>query len=630
MSGDHHGAPPRGGYLAKLTLGALGVVYGDIGTSPLYALRESFHGDGLAETPDNLRGVLCIIFWSLILIITGKYLSFVMKADHDGEGGILALTGLTNPGAGGRTAKALAKGRWLLLLAGLFGTAVLYGDGMITPAISVLSAVEGFQVASTAFEPYVIPLACVILVGLFSVQRWGTAKVGAVFGPIMVVWFIVLAVLGVVNILDEPSVLGSINPVYGARLFANNPWNAFVAMGSIFLVVTGGEALYADMGHFGRKPIQIGWFGMAFPALMLNYFGQGALVIGHPESIEAPFYDLAPEWALIPLVILATLATIIASQALISGAFSLTLQAIQFGYSPRMKVVHTSADERGQIYIPAVNWALMVACVGLVLIFKSSSNLAAAYGIAVTLTMLITTMLFYVVALEVFHWSKAKAAILCGLFGLVELVFFAANVLKIPKGGWFPLVVGALVFTILTTWFRGRQLVASRLNQGRVSLETIVNQLKKDPITRTPGTAVYLYSAVGLAPPALLSNLRHNNVLHEQIIVASVTTTQKAHEHRIERVESADLGTGFHQVTMKYGFLEEPTVAEDLDADLTFDLRDATYFLGRETVLASERPGMARWREQLFSVLSRNATSATRYFGLPPDRVIEVGVQVDI
>jgi KUP system potassium uptake protein len=630
MSGAHHNKQPSAGYVAKLTLGALGVVYGDIGTSPLYALRESFHGDGLAETAANVEGVLCIIFWSLILIITGKYLTFVMKADHDGEGGILALTGLTNPGSTNRIAPALSRGRWLLLLAGLFGTAVLYGDGMITPAISVLSAVEGFEVASSAFEPYVIPLACAILVALFSVQRWGTAKVGAVFGPVMVVWFAVLAILGVVNIVDEPSVLGAINPAFGVRLFLNDPWNAFVAMGSIFLVVTGGEALYADMGHFGRKPIQIGWFALAFPALMLNYFGQGALVITDPENIEAPFYNLAPDWALIPLVILATMATIIASQALISGAFSLTLQAIQLGYSPRTKVVHTSADERGQIYIPTVNWALMVACVGLVIAFRSSTNLAAAYGIAVTLTMVITTVLFSVVARETFGWSKAKATTLCGVFLAIESVFLAANVLKIPRGGWFPLVVGALVFTILTTWFKGRQLVAARMNQGRLGLDTLIRQLEKTPVPRNPGTAVYLYSTPGLAPPALLTNLKHNNSLHERVLVVAVRTSQRAHEHNVTRVKEQELGNGFCQVEMNYGFLEEPNVAVDLDRDLGFDLRDATFFLGRETVLASDRPGMAQWRERLFALLSRNATNAARFFHLPPEKVIEVGVQVDI
>ncbi len=455
---DEPDTPQHRTALPLLTLGALGVVYGDIGTSPLYAMRESFEGSGhqLQVTHDNVLGILSLIVWSLIIIISIKYLVFVMKADNDGEGGILVLTSLIPH------QDSASKRRRALVMLGLFGTALLYGDGMITPAISVLSAIEGTEVAAPALADYAVPIAIVILIGLFAVQRFGTGSVGRAFGPVMVLWFSVLGLLGIVHIVQEPAVFAALNPVYGFQFFLANGMTGFLALGSVFLVVTGGEALYADMGHFGRRPIAVGWFSLVLPGLLLNYFGQGALLIGNPEAIDNPFYRLAPSWASIPLVVLATVATVIASQALISGAFSLTMQASQFGYLPRVKVTHTSAKERGQIYVPMVNWVLMVSCVGLVLGFKSSTNLAAAYGVAVTLTMIITTLLFYLVLREHFGWTAPKAMSLCGAFLVVDLAFFGANIPKIPHGGWFPLIVGGFVFALLTTWFTGRRVVRQR------------------------------------------------------------------------------------------------------------------------------------------------------------------------
>ena len=622
---------PTGKRLALLAVGALGVVYGDIGTSPLYAMRETFDSPGhvLPITEANVVGALSLIFWSLIIIISIKYLMFVMRADNDGEGGILALTSLANPSKG-----VVGKRRLVLILIGLFGTALLYGDGMITPAISVLSAVEGTAIATPAMQDYVVPIAIGILVGLFAVQPRGTGNIGKVFGPVMIVWFITLAVLGLSHIADEPAVFGALNPAHAVDYFANNGFKGFLSLGSIFLVVTGGEALYADMGHFGKRPIQVGWFSFVLPALLLNYFGQGAMLINEPETIDNPFYRMAPEWGLYPLLILATMATVIASQALISGAFSLTRQATQLGYSPRLRIRHTSETEIGQIYVPSINWTLMLACIALVIGFGSSTNLAAAYGVAVTATMAITTLLFYVVAREVFHWPKARALPLCAAFLVIDLGFFGANVFKIPDGGWFPLVVGALVFTALTTWRTGRTILGERIGRDRLPLERFVTSLMRKEPARVPGQAIYLFGSSGLTPPALRANLRHNNSLHETVVVLSITTDDVPRVLEAERFKVTSLGNGFHQVVLHYGYLEDPNVVAAL-ADhgvekLGLEMERLTYVLGRENLRISDHPGMARWREHLFAFMSRNATPAANYFNLPPDQTVELGVQVEL
>jgi len=632
MSKTEAASVKRPAYLAMMSLGALGVVYGDIGTSPLYALRESFEAHGLAVMQENILGVLSLVFWSLLIVISVKYLTVVMRADNEGEGGILALTALIIPN---RDQPARPdRRRWLLVLVGLFGTALLYGDGMITPAISVLSAVEGIQVATPVLKPYILPISSVILIGLFLIQRHGTGAVGRIFGPVMILWFSILAVLGLPHIFSNPQVLAALNPVHAIRFFANNGWNGFLALGSVFLVVTGSEALYADMGHFGKSPIEISWYSLVFPALVLTYFGQGAFLLDHPEGIVNPFYLMAPGWAVWPLVIVATGATIIASQALISGAFSLTMQAIRLGFLPRMRILHTSASESGQVYIPAVNWGLMIAAVGLVLGFRSSSALAAAYGIAVAMTMVITTMLIYVVMREVWGWSAGLAGIVGVGFLIVDLAYFGANLFKIPDGGWFPLVVGAGIFTFMTTWKTGRRLLAVRMRQDELVIERFVGSVAKKDAVRVPGTAVYMYSHSGGTPPALLANLRHNGVLHDTVVLLSVKTADVPRVPRVARAEVWDLGLGFFQVVLTYGFMEEPDVPRAL-AEITMkgfgvDPDDTVYVLGRETVLATDRPGMAIWREKLFALMSRNSMNAVRFFRLPSDRSLEIGVNVEI
>ena len=629
-----HGAEhqdPKGKYLAYLALGALGVVYGDIGTSPLYAFRESFgHEYGLAVSPANVLGVLSLIFWALVIVITVKYLVFVVRADNRGEGGILALTALVLPQPGA----AKQKWRYLLILCGLFGTALLYGDGMITPAISVLSAVEGLAIATPLFEPYVIPVTIVILTAIFLFQRRGTERVGKIFGPVTLLWFLTLAILGLSWIVRQPSVLAAVNPWHGLEFFLRNGFHGFMVLGSVFLVVTGGEALYADMGHFGRAPIRLAWFVLVLPALMLNYFGQGALLIQHPEAIVNPFYRLAPGWALYPLVLLATAATVIASQALITGAFSLTMQAIQLGYLPRMQIAHTSIRQRGQIYIPAINWMLMVACIALVLSFRSSSNLAAAYGVAVTTTMMITTALLFVVARERWGWSLAVAIPLMLIFLVVDLAFWGANLLKLPDGGWFPLVIGLIVFTVMTTWKRGREILGQRLAASTRPFREFGVQLMAEKPIRVPGTAVYMYSNPTGTPPALLNNLTHNKVVHEQVIFLSVQTEEIPRVPLAQRIEVQPLKNGFARVILHYGFRQNPNVPRDLtlvrDHGLDVDLATVSYFLGRERLLATEAPGMAIWREKLFALMSRNSRNATDFFGLPPDRVVELGSQIEL
>lgn len=629
--GAEDGSGRRPSSVALLSLGALGIVYGDIGTSPLYAMRESFTGAGheLAVTEDHILGILSLIFWSLVIVISIKYLIFVMRANNDGEGGILALTSLITPPEGA-PATGARRGRWALIMVGLFGTALLYGDGMITPAISVLSAVEGTEVATPRFSGSVIPIAVVILVALFAVQHRGTGAVGRIFGPVMVVWFTVLGVLGLTQIATEPGVLRALDPSHAVRFFADTGGSGFLALGSVFLVVTGGEALYADMGHFGRRPIGWGWFGMVLPGLVLNYFGQGALLIARPEAIDHPFYRLAPDWGLYPLVVLATIATVIASQALISGVFSLTTQASQYGYSPRIKVTHTSTEERGQIYVPAVNWLLMMACVGLVIGFRSSDSLAAAYGVAVTMTMVITTIIFYAVSRERFGWSRPLALSVSGAFLVVDLAFFGANIPKIPHGGWFPLVVGGGVFALLTTWKTGRRLVGERIARGRTPLPIFVDGTMSEPPVRVPGIAVYMFSLPGVTPPALIANLRYNKALHERVLVVAVVTRDVPRVLPVRRVTQTDLGHGIEQWEIHYGFAEEPDILRALTEHEGLAEADLTFFLGKETVLVTEAPGMARWREHLYAYMSRNATSAARYFNLPAENVFEVGTQVEL
>jgi KUP system potassium uptake protein len=617
-------------YLLTLSLTALGVVYGDIGTSPLYAIRECFFGEyGIEATPANILGVLSLIFWSLLVVISIKYLVLILRADNRGEGGILALMALARPEGGSRQG-----GRWSLIGLGLFGAALLYGDGMITPAISVLSAVEGLHVATPLFNPYVIPITIGILITLFIFQHRGTAGVGAVFGPVTLIWFAVLAVLGLRGIISDPRVLGAVNPVYGMEFFLHNGLRGFLVLGAVFLVVTGGEALYADMGHFGRRPIRLTWFGVVLPALLLNYFGQGALLLGSPEASHNPFYRLAPSWALYPLVVLATAAAVIASQAVISGAFSLTRQAIQLGYSPRLEIDHTSSEEIGQIYIPPVNWALMLASVGLVVGFRSSSNLAAAYGMAVTTTMVITTMLFYVVARDLWQWRPWSAGLVAGVLLLVDLSFFGANVIKIEHGGWFPLVVALAVFTLMTTWKRGREILAQRLRDSILAIDHFFTDVAAHAPVRVPGTAVFMTSSAEGVPPALLHNLKHNKVLHERVILLTVITKEMPHVPISERLVVEPLGNGFFRMIANYGFMQDPNVmhllrlAKSKGVDL--NVMETTFFLGRETLIPTKRPGMAIWREGLFSFLSRNAQGATAFFGIPPNRVVELGTQIEL
>jgi KUP system potassium uptake protein len=623
---------PKGKYLYYLALGALGVVYGDIGTSPLYAFRESFHAShGLQPSADNILGVLSLIFWSLILVISIKYTIFVMRADNHGEGGILALTALI-----GAKRRVMIPGtvRWTLVMLGLFGTALLYGDGMITPAISVLSAVEGLGIATPFFEPYIIPITIVILVALFMIQSRGTERVGRIFGPITLLWFIVLAVLGVTWIVQQPGVLVAVNPYYAFEFFVNNGWRGFLVLGSVFLVVTGGEALYADMGHFGRSPIRLAWYVVVLPALLLNYFGQGALLVQHPEAVENPFYEMAPEWALIPLVIIATAATVIASQALITGAFSLTMQAVQLGYLPRLPIVHTSADEIGQVYIASVNWLLMIACVALVIVFGSSSNLAAAYGMAVTTTMVVTTILLFRVQRTRWRWPFGRAVALTGFFLVFDLAFWGANLVKIPAGGWFPLLIGVAVLVLMTTWRQGRSLLAQQLRAGTRRFSDFVEHLDFETLVRVPGAAVFMYSDPDGTPPALIKNLRHNKVLHEQVVLLSINTVEVPRVPVTHRMTVHDLGHGFYRVVLYYGFMETSNVLRDLalapDHGLTLDLDEVSFFLGSERLFATAKPGMATWRERLFVVMSRNATSAANFFSLPPDRVVELGTLVEL
>jgi len=628
-----HSSPAAGGrrHSATLALLALGIVYGDIGTSPLYAIRECFNGPhAVAVTHDHVLGVLSLIVWALIIVVSVKYLVFVLRADNHGEGGILALTALATP------IKPTGKSErgWLIAL-GIFGAALLYGDGVITPSISVLGAVEGLGVATPVLLPYVVPITIVILVLLFWFQSRGTAGVGTVFGPVMLLWFAVLATLGLIQILRRPEVLLAVNPVYGVRFFLDVGWPGYLVLGSVFLVVTGGEALYADMGHFGTRPIRFDWFTVVLPALLLNYFGQGALLLENPGASTNPFYLLAPSWAIYPMIVLAVAAAAIAAQAVISGAYSLTMQAVQLGFSPRMKIDHTSQKAFGQVYIGGINWLLMIGCILTVLTFRTSSNLAAAYGVAVTTTMVITTLLFYVVARERWGWSAWTVGPLCAIFLVIDGAFFGANIIKVGQGGWLPLAIAGAIYTVLLTWKRGRRILAERIQAEAKPLDDFLKAVQSQGITRVPGTAIFMSGAASRTPPALLHNLEHNKVLHAQIIVITVKTEQIPHVAESERLRVEHFGDGMYRAKVHYGFMEEPNIPQVLEQGAgkelpRIDPRDTTYFLGRETIISSSRPGMSEWREKLFALMSRNATTATAYFGIPPDRVVELGEQIEL
>jgi KUP system potassium uptake protein len=625
---------PTGSALAKLCLGALGVVYGDIGTSPLYAIKECFTGPhGVTPTPENVVGVVSLVFWAMTFVVTFKYLSFVMRADNRGEGGILALLALV------ARKGATKMSRRVLLILGLFGAALLYGDGVITPAISVLGAVEGVSVAAPALGHLVVPITVVILALLFFIQKRGTATVGAVFGPIMLVWFASIAALGIRGIAFNPGILRAVDPSRGILFFAHHGWHGFLVLGSVVLVITGGEALYADMGHFGKRPIRVAWLLVTMPALLLNYAGQGALLLHDPKGAENPFYLLAPSWALYPLIGIATLAAIVASQALISGAFSLTRQAVQLGYSPRVTIKHTSKEEIGQIYIPEVNWAIGLSCIALVLGFKSSSALAAAYGIAVTGTMMITTVLFHRVVRDLWGWPLWKAGALSALFMVVDAAFFGANLIKVEEGGWFPLAAAAAVFTLLSTWKKGREFLAEQMKAAGLPLDLFLAEIARKNPTRVQGTAVFMTGNMGNVPPVLLHHLKHNKVLHERVVLVSVLTEEIPNVRDVDRVAVRELGSGFYQVIARYGFMETPDVPAMLESivkrklpgpKLEFKPMETTYFLGRETLLPTGPSAMATWRKRLFIVMSRNAQTASSFFGLPPNRVVEMGAQIQL
>ena len=615
--------------LATLTLAALGIVYGDIGTSPLYAIKEVFGSTHhpVPITPDNVLGILSLFFWSLIIVVTLKYVSFIMRANNKGEGGIIALMTLA-------LQKGVA-GTWqqkLLVTLGLFGAALFYGDGVITPAISVLSAVEGLEIITPAFKPYILPITVVIVVGLFIFQRRGTASVGALFGPVMVFWFAILAALGAAAIIEHPAVLAAINPLYAFNFLLGNSVLGFLSLGAVVLCITGAEALYADMGHFGAKPIQYAWLGYVLPALLINYFGQGALLLADPSAVENPFYLLAPEWGRYPLVILATVATIIASQAVISGAFSITQQAMQLGYTPRLAIQHTSDREMGQIYLPAINWLLLVSIILLVVEFGSSSKLAAAYGIAVTGTMLITNILAIAVATRLWDWSPMRAVLGALPFICIDLGFFLANSVKIPDGGWFPLVFGLAVFILLTTWKRGRELLGERLAANAMQLRPFITSIAEGGVERVPGTAVFMTPDPESVPHALLHSLKHYKALHEQVIILSVKVFDVPYVPDIDRVEVHRLSGNFVQVVVQYGFKDEPDIPAALalcaEAGVALDMMDTSFFLGRETLIPKLGSSMAYWRALIFVAMFRNAGSATAFFKIPSNRVVELGSQV--
>lgn len=617
--------------LLALTLGALGVVYGDIGTSPLYAIKECFHGlHAIALTEGNILGVLSLVFWSLTMVVSFKYVAFILRADNRGEGGVFALLALI-PSDKKRISPQM---RSIVVIAGIFGAALLYGDGVITPAISVLSAVEGLEVATKAAAPLVVPATCLILLGLFSVQRRGTESIGKIFGPVMIMWFLVIASLGAKEIVNQPRILLAIDPLWAYRFFAANHLHGMVVLGSVVLCITGGEALYADLGHFGRGAIRLSWLGLAFPALLLNYFGQGALLLEHPDLAYNPFYGLVPRVILYPMVVLSTVATIIASQAMISGVFSLTQQAVQLGYSPRVQIVHTSHETRGQIYVPAVNYGLMVACIGLVLAFRESSRLAAAYGIAVTATMTITSILYFFVISRTWRWAPWKAASLVTLFLIFDIAYFGANLLKVVDGGWFTLTVATGIMVAMVTWRDGRSYLAQKLLATRLPIELFLEDVAQHKPQRVYGTAVFMsVSPVG-TPTALLHHLKHNHVLHEKVVLLTIRSVDVPYVPPKERLKIEDLGMGFYRVIAWYGFMQKPDVPEIMELaqgqGLTADPETTTYYIGRESLIIAGDSKMMPWRKKLFAFMSRNAGTVTSYFGIPPDRVVELGVQIQL
>lgn len=614
--------------LAGLLVTTIGVVYGDIGTSPLYAMKETFAGHHpMAVTSGNVFGVLSLVFWTVMLLVTVKYVLIIMRADNHGEGGSLALLALvTELTRGYRVA-------YPLTLLGIFAAALFYGDSMITPAISVLSAIEGLEVVAPELTAYVMPIAAVVLTALFAIQRHGTGAVGLMFGPVMCLWFATLAVIGIVNIGAAPEVLEAISPYYAVELIVNEPLMAFFALGTVVLTVTGAEALYTDMGHFGRFPIRLAWFAFVLPALLLNYFGQGALLLTDPLAIKNPFFRLFPDWMVLPMVALATLATVIASQAVISGAFSVARQAVQLGLLPRMVIVHTSDEAEGQIYVPFTNLTLYLSVMALVLWFQSSTNLAAAYGIAVTGTMMIDTILVTFVMLLLWRWHWAVVALLSGTLLLVDLAYFAGNIVKVFQGGWFPLFIGFLSFTVLTTWKRGRELVRKQLVAKSVPLDAVIHSLGPH-VARARGLAVFLTATTEGVPAALLHNLKHNQTVHERTLLATVTTAETPYVPDSDRITLTDLGSGFYRLIIRYGFMQSPDVPAALAAcrscGLEFDLMRTSFFLSRETIVPSLYPGMARWREILFAFMALNATSATKFFNIPTERVVELGTQLEI
>lgn len=615
-----------------MALGSLGIVYGDIGTSPLYAIKECFHGHyAIALTPANILGVMSLIFWSLTMVVTIKYVLFILQADNDGEGGVYALAALfLREGAKEVPARTV---KFLVLLA-IFGAALLYGDGLITPVISVLSAVEGLNVATTAAEPYVLPAACFILLALFMVQSFGTERLGKVFGLVTILWFISLAAFGLMQVFERPEVLAALNPRYAVAFFLANRLHGMVVLGAVVLVITGGEALYADMGHFGRGPIRLSWLAIVFPALLLNYFGQSALLLENPQAAYNPFYELVPRTLLFPMVALATAATIIASQAMISGVFSLTQQAIQIGYCPRLQIVHTSQATRGQIFMPWVNTVMMIGCLGLAITFKESSRLAAAYGIAVTGTMTITTLIYYFVTRHTWGWPMWKAFLPAGVFLFFDLSFFGANLLKFVDGGWFTISVALVLAMVMVTWHDGRALLAKWYEDAKIPIQVILDDIKNYELARTPGTAAFLsVSPVG-TPLALLHHLKHSESLPRKIVLLSIISTERPHVSREKKVIITHLGQGFHRIVAQYGFMENPSVPEILEIaaerGLELDIYSTSFYLGRETLLSRGKFKMAHWRKVLFAFLSRNAWNVSTFFGIPPHRVVELGSQVEL
>jgi KUP system potassium uptake protein len=627
----HVDANPSGRRLAVLTLTALGIVYGDVGTSPLYTMRETFSPEyGLTPNIANVYGILSLVLWALILVVAVKYLVFILRADNRGEGGVLALLALLLQR---QHRSEERRRRTLFVVLAVFGTALLYGDGAITPAISVLGAVEGLEVATPALKPFVVGITVVILFTLFMVQRWGTSGIGKAFGPITLTWFIVIGGLGLGEVLREPGILAAANPWYGGLFLFSHGFAGFAVLGAVFLAVTGAEALYADIGHFGKKPIRVAFFSLVLPALMLNYFGQGALLLRDPEAISNPFYLLAPRWFLYPLLIIATLATIVASQALISGAFSLAQQSVQLGFSPRLTIVHTSEVEHGQIYVPEVNKALMIGTLLIVVGFRSADALGAAYGIAVTGTMAITTVLYAVVARTQWNWPMWRVVVLTAFFFSFDLAFLGANALKVEQGGWVPLLIAVAILTLMTTWKRGREILAGLMRDASMPLTLLLDDIGRRRVHRVPGTAVFLTSDTEGAPVVLLHHLKHNHVLHEQVVLLSVVSAEVPEVEDDERVQVTTLPHGFYRVTASYGFMETPNVprvmALSARQGLTTKPQATSYFLGRERLLARGRSPMMRWRKRLFAVMARNALSATEFFGIPPNRVVELGAQIE-